>query len=98
METEFPAGVDDNVYGTDSRKYDADVWYVLKEDGTGYMRVWNRYFEVVWSDDEQYYYDISGRHKMGVIVGELDYDRTFMRMFKDELNEVPEYPDELKDK
>ena len=98
METEAPAGVDDNVYGTDSRKYDADVWYVLKEDGTGYMRVWNRYFEVVWNDDEQYYYDISGRHKMGVIVGELDYDGTFMRMFKDELNEVPEYPDELKDK
>ena len=62
------------------------------------MRVWNRYFEVVWNDDEQDYYDISGRHKMGVIVGELDYDGTFMRMFKDELNEVPEYPDELKDK
>ena len=89
--------VDDNVYGTDSRKYDADVWYVLKEDGTGYMRVWNRYFEVVWDDDGQYYYDISGRHKMGNVVGELDFDDTFMRMFRDEINEVPEYPDELKD-
>ena len=90
--------IDDNVYGTDSRKYDADVWYVLREDGTGYMRVWNRYFEVVWDDDGQYYYDISGRHKMGTVVGELDYDGTFMRMFKDEINEVPEYPEELKDK
>ena len=98
METEFQAGIDDNVYGTDSRKYDADVWYVLNDDGTGYMRVWNRYFEVVWSDSEQYYYDISGRHKIGVTVGEIDYDGTFIRMFKDEINEVPEYPDELKDK
>ena len=97
-QTEFQAGVDDNIYGTDSRKYDADVWYVLREDGTGYMRVWNRYFEVVWDDDGQYFYDISGRHKMGTIVGELDYDSTFMRMFKDEINEVPEYPEELKDK
>ena len=89
--------IDDNVYGTDSRKYDADVWYVLREDGTGYMRVWNRYFEVVWDDEFQYYYDISGRHQMGTQVGEMDYDGTFMRMFKDEINEVPEYPDELKD-
>ena len=97
MEGEIKA-VDDNVYGTDSRKYDADVWYVLNKDGTGYMRVWDKYFEVVWDDDAQYYYDISGRHQMGVIVGELDYDGTFMRMFKDEINEVPEYPDELKDK
>lgn len=98
MQTDFQAGIDDNVYGTDSRKYDADVWYVLREDGTGYMRVWNKYFEVVWDDDGQYYYDISGRHKMGTIVGELDYDGTFIRMFKDEINEVPEYPEELKDK
>lgn len=90
--------VDDNVYGTDSRKYGADVWYVLREDGTGYMCVWNRYFEVVWDDDVQYYYDISGRHQMGTVVGELDFDSTFMRMFKDEINEVPEYPEELKDK
>lgn len=98
MQTDFQAGIDDNIYGTDSRKYDADVWYVLREDGTGYMRVWNKYFEVVWDDDGQYYYDISGRHKMGTVVGELDYDGTFMRMFKDEINEVPEYPEELKDK
>lgn len=97
METEVQA-IDDNVYGTDSRKYDADVWYVLRDDGTGYMRVWDKYFEVVWDDDAQYYYDISGRHQMGTTVGELDYDGTFMRMFKDELNEVPEYPEELKDK
>ena len=53
---------------------------------------------MVWDDDKQYYYDISGRHQMGTVVGELDYDRTFMRMFKDEINEVPEYPEELKDK
>ena len=97
-QTDTAAGFDDTVFGTDSRKYDADVWYVLKEDGTGYMRVWNRYFEVVWDDDTQYYYDISGRHQLGKIVGEIDYDSTFMRMFKDEINEVPEYPDELKDK
>ena len=98
MQTDTAMGFDDAVFGTDSRKYDADVWYVLKEDGTGYMRVWNRYFEVVWNDDEQYYYDISGKHKIGTIVGEIDYDGTFMRMFKDEINEVPEYPEELKDK
>ena len=98
FQTDTFNGFDDTVFGTDSRKYDADVWYILKEDGTGYMRVWNRYFEVVWDDDTQYYYDISGRHQIGTIVGEIDYDRTFMRMFKDEINEVPEYPDELKDK
>lgn len=97
MEGEIQA-TDDNVYGTDSRKYDADVWYVLRDDGTGYMRVWDKYFEVVWDDDHQYYYDISGRHQMSTTVGELDYDGTFMRMFKDEINEVPEYPEELKDK
>ena len=96
MQTDTAMGFDDTVFGTDSRKYDADVWYVLREDGTGYMRVWNRYFEVVWDDEGQYYYDISGRHKMGTTVGELDYDGTFMRMFRDELNEVPEYPEELK--
>ncbi len=94
METELQP-VDDNVYGTDSRKYDADFWYVLKDDGTGYMRAWNRYFEVVWNDDFQYYYDISGKHQLGTVVGEIDYDGTFMRLFKDELNEVPEYPEEL---
>lgn len=95
MENPVQAGVDDNVYGTDTRKYDADFWYVLKEDGTGYMRAWNRYFEVTWCDDVQYYYDISGKHQLGTIVGEIDYDDTFMRMFRDELNEVPDYPDEL---
>lgn len=97
METEAPLD-DVNVYGKDTRKYDADIWYVLREDGTGYMRVWDKYFEVVWSDQEQYYYDISGRHKMGTEVGEMDYDALFTRLFRDELNEVPEYPDELKDK
>ena len=96
-ETELPES-DVNAYGTETRKYDADIWYVLRDDGTGYMRVWNKYFEVVWSDDEQYYYDISGRHKLGTVVGEIDYDALFTRLFKDELNEVPEYPDELKDK
>ena len=90
--------VDDTVYGEKTRKYDADIWYVLRKDGTGYMRVWNKYFEVVWSDDEQYYYDISGRHKLGTVVGEIDYDALFTRLFKDELNPEPEYPDELKDK
>lgn len=95
MENPYQAGTDDNVYGTDTRKYDADFWYVLKEDGTGYMRAWNRYFEVVWSDDVQYYYDISGKHQLSIVVGEIDYDGTFMRMFKDELNPVPEYPEEL---
>lgn len=89
---------DETVFGEDSRKYDADVWYVLKDDGTGYMRVWDKYFEVVWSDDIQYYYDISGKHQLGTVVGEIDYDGTFMKLFKDELNPVPEYPDELKDK
>ena len=29
------------------------------------------------------------------MVGEIDYDGTFMRMLKDELNPVPEYPEEL---
>ena len=84
------------VYGTQTRKYDADIWYVLNDDGTGYMRVWDRYFEVVWSDDEQYCYDISGRHKLGSVVGEIDYDGMFVRMFRDEINDVPGYPDELK--
>ncbi len=84
------------IWGTDTRKYDADVWYVLKKDGTGYMRVWDKYFEVVWSDDVQYYIDVSGMHKMGTVVGEVDYDDSFVRLFKDEINEVPEYPEELK--
>ncbi len=95
MEKNYQAGVDDNVYGTDTRKYDADFWYVLKEDGTGYMRAWNRYFEIVWDDDVLYYYDISGKHQLSVVVGETDYDGTFMRMFRDEINPVPEYPEEL---
>ncbi len=95
MLKDYQAGGDDNVYGTDTRKYDADFWYVLRDDGTGYMRAWNRYFEIVWSDDVQYYYDISGKHQLSVVVGELDYDGTFMRMFKDEINPVPEYPEEL---
>lgn len=98
MQTEYPAGVDDNTYGKDTRKYDADVWYVLREDGTGYMRLWRKYFEVVWNDDEQYFIDISGKHKMGTVVGEVDFDGVFMRLFKDEINEMPEYPDELKGK
>ncbi|MBR6452528.1 MAG: hypothetical protein IKS87_07465 [Lachnospiraceae bacterium] len=85
------------IWGTDTRKYDADIWYVLKKDGTGYMRVWDKYFEVVWSDDEQYYIDVSGRHKLGTVVGEVDYDDSFVRLFKDEINEVPEYPEELKE-
>ncbi len=91
-------GYDGTVFGTDTRKYGADVWYVLNEDGTGYMCVWDRYFEVAWSDDVQYYYDISGKHQLGKVVGEIDYDGTFMRMFRDEINPKPEYPDELKDK
>ena len=42
-----------------------------------------------------FYYDISGKHQLSIVVGEIDYDGTFMRMFKDELNPVPEYPEEL---
>ena len=95
-ENSLKEGADYNAYGEDTRKYDADIWYVLREDGTGYMRVWNKYYEVVWNDDVQYYYDISGRHQMGTVVGEIDYDDNFIRLFKDELNEVPEYPEELK--
>ena len=83
------------IYGTDTRRYDADIWYVLDEDGTGYMRIWRKYFEVAWSDDELYFYDASGRHKLGNVVGEIDYDSCFVRLFKDEINPVPERPEEL---
>lgn len=88
-------GLDDVVFGTDTRKYDCDIWYVLDEDGTGYMRIMRNYFELVWCDDEIYYYDASGRHKLGNIPGEIDFDSCFVRLFLDEINPVPERPAEL---
>ena len=88
-------GLDDVVYGTDTRKYDCDIWYVLEEDGTGYMRIMRKYFELAWCDDEIYYYDASGRHKLGNIPGEIDFDSCFVRLFLDEINPVPERPQEL---
>ena len=85
-------------YGEDARKYGADLWYVLEPNGTGYMRVWDKYFELVWNDNEIYYYDISGRHLLSIGVGSMLYDRggvCIVRLFKDELNPVPPRPAEL---
>ena len=93
--TDLWNGLDDVVFGTDTRKYDCDIWYVLDEDGTGYMRIMRNYFELAWCDDEIYYYDASGRHKLGNVPGEIDFDSCFVRLFLDEINPVPERPVEL---
>ena len=93
--TDLWNGLDDVVFGTDTRKYDCDIWYVLDEDGTGYMRMMRKYFELAWCDDEIYYYDASGRHKLGNVPGEIDIDSCFVRLFLDEINPVPERPVEL---
>ncbi len=85
-------------YGEDARKYGADLWYVLEPDGTGYMRVWDKYFNLVWNDGEIYYYDVSGRHLLSIAVGSFYFDRggaALVRLFKDELNPVPPRPAEL---
>ncbi|MBQ7514871.1 MAG: hypothetical protein IJS96_01200 [Schwartzia sp.] len=85
-------------YGEDARKYGADLWYVLEPDGTGYMRVWDKYFDLVWNDNEIYYYDVSGRHLLSIAVGSFYFDRggaALVRLFKDELNPVPPRPKEL---
>ena len=85
-------------YGEDARKYGVDLWYVLEPDGTGYMRVWDKYFDLVWNDNEIYYYDISGRHLLSIAVGSFYFDRggaAFVRLFKDEQNPVPPRPAEL---
>ena len=85
-------------YGEDARKLGVDLWYVLEPDGTGYMRVWDKYFELVWDDNEIYYYDISGRHLLSLGVGSFYIHRgeiSIARLFKDELNPVPPRPKEL---
>ena len=85
-------------YGEDARKYGVDLWYVLEPDGTGYMRVWDKYFDLVWNDNEIYYYDVSGRHLLSIAVGSFYFDRggaAFVRLFKDEQNPVPPRPAEL---
>lgn len=86
------------IYGEDVRKYGTDLWYVLNPDGTGYMRVWDKYFELVWNDDMIYYYDISGRHILSIGVGTILADKggiAQVRLFKDELNPAPPRPKEL---
>lgn len=85
-------------YGSDVRKRGADLWYVLEPDGTGYMRVWDKYFDLVWDDDMIYYYDVSGRHVLSIGVGTLLGDKggiVQVRLFKDETNPVPPRPAEL---
>ena len=85
-------------YGEDVRKYDTDLWYVLEPDGTGFMCVWGKYFELVWNDNEIYYYDVTGRHLLSISVGSFHFDRggaAFVRLFRDELNPVPQRPREL---
>lgn len=84
--------------GEDVRKYGVDLWYVLEPDGTGYMRMWDKYFELVWNDNEIYYYDVSGRHILSIGVGTILGDKGGIaqtRLFKDELNPVPPRPKEL---
>ena len=86
------------IYGEDVRKYGTDLWYVLNPDGTGYMRVWDKYFELVWNDDMIYYYDISGRHILSIGVGTIIGNKGGIiqtRLFKDELNPAPPRPKEL---
>ena len=72
--------------------------YCMMPDGTGYMRVWDKYFDLVWNDNEIYYYDVSGRHLLSLSVGCFYFDRggaAIVRLFKDELNPVPPRPKEL---
>ncbi|MBR5115451.1 MAG: hypothetical protein IK096_00160 [Lachnospiraceae bacterium] len=88
-------GMEDYAWGRETRKYGADIWYVLEEDGTGYMCIWGKYFELVWDDESVYCYDASGRHLIAKVIGELDYDACFTRLYKDEINPVPERPEEL---
>ena len=71
---------------------------MLEPDGTGYMRVWDKYFDLVWNDNEIYYYDVSGRHLLSIAVGSFYFGRggaAFVRLFKDEQNPVPPRPAEL---
>ena len=85
-------------YGEDERKYGVDLWYGPEPDGTGCMRMWDKYFELVWNDNEISYFDVSGRHILSIGVGTILGDKGGIaqtRLFKDDLNPVPPRPKEL---